>query len=645
MDRKGLKGTVLVCAIAAVMLASFIPLQAGGGEARAASPPRVVLTFDDGYGCDHRILEFLYSEGIQASAFVIGAWAQHNTSLVQEMSALGWDVCNHTQNHPWLTKIPDQNIAAELNTCQAVISQVTGQYNPCFRPPGGFIDDRVTGVAASLGYFPVMWDLDSMDSHNTAIPVEDRVRHMVESARDGSIILFHFGGRNTYELLTGVVRGLQARGFCFVTLGELYGWKDLVRGGDSGPGLEEVSLNRYFAEGTTRPGFQEWLLVMNPGEEEVCLRAEFFSSQGKIEKTYTVPPGARLSLPVNEEVPWQDDLSILLRSSAPIAAERSLYFNRGHGFGGGTVSQGISTPSTRFIFPEGTVRPGFEEYLSLFNPSKLAEASVAVGFYGEEGEVKEVVLKVAPTARVTARVNDLVEEGDYSMLLRSTVPVVAERSEYFTFNGMVTGAHCAGGVTEPHGEWFFAEGTTRDFFHSYLTLFNPCGYSTWVKVRLLLSDGSLREETVELPSERRRTLYLNACLPPDIDYSIHLYSLLPISAERASYFQSNNVWGGCCSRGSPSPATRWIFAEGCTDAGFNEWLAIFNPHLEQEEVTVQYRTGGVEAITRTYLLPPEGRLTLDAAVEAGMHGEMTVEISSRRGVVAERSLYFSRPAW
>jgi len=638
---KACKATVFFLG-AAVLLTAILPAAGGGGEARADSPQRVVLTFDDGYNFDHRILDYLNSQGITASAFVIGSWAQRNPALLQEMDALGWDICNHTQNHPWLTKLTDQQIVAELNTCQAVIGSITGQYLPLFRPPGGFIDGRVMNVASSAGYAPVMWDFDSRDSAAIDSPVQDRVNYIVGTAGDGDIILFHFGGRNTLELVTGVVQGLQQRGFSFVTLSELYGWKELVRGGDSGPGIAGAAMRYYFAEGTTRTGFEEWVLVLNPGSKAATVRARYYSSGEELIKEYSIPPRERLSISVKDEVPWQDDVSVVLESSTPIAAERMLYFNRGLGFGGGSLSRGASEASSTFFFPEGTVRPGFDEYLAVFNPSGIVAAQVGVEFHASGGETQEAAFDVEPLSRFTLCVNDVVESGDYSMVVRSSAPVVAERSEYFAYNDILTGSHCAAGVTAPNGRWFFAEGTTRSLFESYLTVFNPCDYDTWLEVRMIVSDGSLRVETLGLAAGERKTIFLNSYLPADVDYSLSISSLLPVVAERAAYFQAHNIAGGYCSPGVTQAQETWLFPEGCTSPGFSEWLALFNPSREEQVVKVDYLCGDGEVVSREYLLPPEGRVTVDVAGEVGEAEEVAMEVSSPEGIVAERSIYFNR---
>ncbi|NPV60074.1 MAG: polysaccharide deacetylase family protein [Actinobacteria bacterium] len=631
---------VAIACVAAASLGCLGGIPLGAGAAAASSQPRVVLTFDDGYGLDHRILDFLSSQGIAASAFVIGSWAQRNPALLKEMDALGWDVCNHTQNHPWLTKLTDQQIVAELNACQAVITSITGQSLPIFRPPGGFIDARVNAVAASAGFSPVMWDFDSMDALNTSLSVQERINRIVASARDGSIILFHFGGRNTIDLVTGIVAGLRERGFAFVTLSELYGWKKLVRGGEAGAGEREPSLRHIFAEGTTRDGFEEWLLLFNPNETPAAVRARYYSGGEEVQREYEVPGRRRLSLAVNREVPWKGDVSVVLESSQPVAAERTLFFSRGAGFGGGSTSRGATEGAAAHYFPEGTVRPGFEEYLVVFNPTGKT-ADVDVSFHGAAGEAWSESMEMRPFSRITLRVNDLLPEGDYSATVFASELVAVERSQYFLYEGLYSGASCSAGMARPAARLYFAEGTTRESFHAYLALFNPCAQPTWLVARMYVSDGSVREERMSLGAGERKTLCLDSFLPTACDYSLELVSLLPVTAERAVYFQAQNVAGGFCDVGEAEASERWLFAEGSTGAGFRQWLALFNPHPREFTARVKY-VCGEEELEREYALPPSGRVTVDVGGEVGERAEVAMEVWCEEGIVAERALYFER---
>lgn len=626
--------------LASLFLAGGLGLSVPGAArpvAYAASPPRVALTFDDGYGLDHRLLEFLSSQGIRASAFLIGSWAQRNPSLVQEMNALGWDVCNHTWSHSFLTRVPDEQIVSELNACQAVIGSLTGQHWPLFRPPGGFIDDRVRAVAAAAGYTPVMWDLDSGDSRGVEYSVPERVSFMVNASRDGSILLFHFGGKHTYELVTGVVQGLRQRGFCFVTVTELYGLKNLVRGGDSGPGQAAPSREFIFAEGCTSEGFAERILVFNPHSEAVRLRADLHSGGEVRSVECEVPPLRRITIDVNRELPGRGEVAAVLLADGEVVAERTVLFNRGAGLTGGFTATGISCPSRIHYFPEGTALEGFEEYLALFNPGPMdarAELELVA-----DGASRSESVEVPARRRVTVGLKGLAPQPEYSLVVRSDNPLAAERSRYFTFQNLVTGGSVSGGEAQPRPEWFFADGTTREGFQAFLSVYNPCTETTWVSVSLKGGGEEAAEERFLLPAGARRSLSLNPLLPPDTDYTLRVRSLLPIVAERSFYFRKGNIVGGSGTQGTREPAESWYFAEGSTDGGFSESLVLWNPWKVEEEAEVRFYTGD-GMVERSYLLPEEGKLVVDVAAEAGRCPELSVEVRSSPGVVAERLLYF-----
>ncbi len=608
-----------------------------GTPAYAGAPPRVALTFDDGYGLDHRLLEFLSSEGIRATAFVIGSWAQRNPSLVQEMNALGWDVCNHTQNHAYLTRVPDPLIVAELQACQAVIGSLTGQRWPLFRPPGGFIDDRVRAVAAAAGYTPVMWDLDSGDSRGVDYPVAERAAHLVNAARDGSILLFHFGGKRTFELVVGVVQGLKRRGFCFVTVPELLGWKNMARGGESGPGMTAPARRFHFAEGTTHPGFQEWVLVFNPGREPVKVRAEFYSGEEVRAREYEVPPLRRVSIDVNGELPDRDEVACVLEATGEVVAERTVLFNRGAGFSGGFTAAGSSTPSCLHFFPDGVALEGFEEYLVLFNPNPV-EVGVELELAGS-GSSRSEALRVPARRRVTLGLKGMAPEGEYSLVVRSEGPLVAEKSRYFIFQDLVTGGSVSTGEASPRQEWSFPGVTVREGYASFLVIYNPCRQPTWAWVSLEGRDGSYREERALIPAGARKTLSLEATMPPGTDCTARVRSLLPVVAEMSAYFRENNVIGGFEEAGIRGSAEEWYFAEGCTEAGFSEWLVLENPWEFEQEVEVSYHTEK-GSFDRSYLLPARERVVLDVSTEAGRCWEVCAVVRSSPGVVARRLFRF-----
>lgn len=188
----------------------------------------VAITLDDGFNMDWRIVELLDSYGIDCTVFLIGRGvADRHPEWMQAMDALGWEVANHTYTHPIarphrLIEVPDEAVWGELKAAQQIISDATGKKYPYFRPPGGWVDERVAALAADLGYITVMWSLDSGDAVNPNVSPMDRARTMLEKVKPGHILLFHFGGYGTYETLKYLVPELLARGYHPVTLTRLF---------------------------------------------------------------------------------------------------------------------------------------------------------------------------------------------------------------------------------------------------------------------------------------------------------------------------------------------------------------------------------------------------------------------------------------
>ena len=194
----------------------------------------------------------------------------------------------------------------------------------------------------------------------------------------------------------------------------------------------------YFAEGTTRDGFEEWLCVLNPSGNYIYVRFTFLLKGGVEEvRGYFVPPASRFTLNVNEAVGSGKDVSAVVQSTGFIVAERVMYFDYRGVWQGGESAVGATSLSGQWFFAEGTTRDGFEEWLTLANPGD-ATAVVNVEFFPGPGQgpVTARTVYVPPRARETLFVNQAAGAGkDVSLRVTSLngVPVVAERPMYFSY--------------------------------------------------------------------------------------------------------------------------------------------------------------------------------------------------------------------
>jgi hypothetical protein len=224
-----------------------------------------------------------------------------------------------------------------------------------------------------------------------------------------------------------------------------YGWT----GGSCVMGAPILASSYYFAEGTTRAGFEEWLTIQNPGAADISVHAVYYLKEGApVEKDYPVPAGRRSTILVNsgDGVGTEKDVSVLLTCTSPFLAERPMYFDyRGlgnWGWTGGHCVIGAASPASEWFFAEGYTGANFEEWLCIQNPGAAA-ATVTITYYPEGGGTPIVrTHAVGGNTRYTVPVN--VDAGSnlaISAKVSSTVPVIVERPMYFNFQGKWTGGH------------------------------------------------------------------------------------------------------------------------------------------------------------------------------------------------------------
>jgi len=137
---------------------------------------------------------------------------------------------------------------------------------------------------------------------------------------------------------------------------------------------------------------------------------------------------------------------------------------------------------------------------------------------------------------------------------------------------------------------------------------------------------------------------------PGQDVSLRLSSDRDIIAERPMYFNYMGAWtGGHDVVGAVAPRETWLFAEGYTGAGFDEWLCIQNPNDASFQVTVTYYfADGSPPLTRQYELQPNSRFTVKVNDEVGPGRDVSIKVEAPSGkpVVAERPIYFNyKGAW
>lgn len=189
--------------------------------------------------------------------------------------------------------------------------------------------------------------------------------------------------------------------------------------------------------------------------------------------------------------------------------------------------------------------------------------------------------------------------------------------------------------------YYFAEGTTRANFETWLCLMNPNETAANVQVIYMLGDGTTKHFETTISKTSRMTLYVADVVGLEKDVSMRVTSDVPIVAERPIYFNYGGVWtGGHNVIGAIAPAEDWYFAEGNTRDGFEEWICLQNPGAKAANVEITYMLQGGQNKVQELEVPATSRRTVSVKDFLGPNVDCSARVHADQGVIAERPMYF-----
>ena len=306
-------------------------------------------------------------------------------------------------------------------------------------------------------------------------------------------------------------------------------------------GTTSPSANWYFAEGSTVPPFETWLLMQNPNKEPATVTITLYREDGsQAVHKMLIPHVSRASLLVNDIVP-SASVGAKIESDRPIVAERAVYKEKGKV---GTDSMGATALSKTWYMAEGVTRSSFDTWLLMLNPNDVPAVARAT-YMMEDGSTVTKAYPVPPRTRISVYVNKEVPNARFATKIDSDLPIVAERSVYFP-DGL--GAHNTMAAPAPSKLWYLPEGSTAKPFTENVLVMNPNGTPANLTLSLMKEDGSSIQKEYTMKPTSRLTLEMNDILP-DTAFSTKVESDQPVVVERSMYF---NDWrGGTNSMGIP----------------------------------------------------------------------------------------------
>ena len=202
--------------------------KAVGGRARrlpvysvAREDKKIALTFNCAWGDDTTdgVLEILRENGVPATFFFVGSFAEKYPESVKKIANAGHAVGNHSMRHADPAKQDAPALLEDMRQCQALLSELTGKMPALYRAPSGAYTDEAIEAAESLGLTAVQWSADSIDWRDPSPAVI--VQRILKKAAPGGILLFHLGKQNTLQALPEVISSLKAQGYEFCTVDAL----------------------------------------------------------------------------------------------------------------------------------------------------------------------------------------------------------------------------------------------------------------------------------------------------------------------------------------------------------------------------------------------------------------------------------------
>ncbi|MBN2168637.1 MAG: PQQ-like beta-propeller repeat protein [Actinobacteria bacterium] len=407
----------------------------------------------------------------------------------------------------------------------------------------------------------------------------------------------------------------------------------------------------YSAEGTTRPGYQEWICLENPTGNQIDANIEYISSVGDTrDQKVNLSANSRTTVDANAFMGPGSDISGVISGNGHFVAERAMYVNA-NGISGGEQVMCETSGKLNHLFAEGCTRDGYQTWLAVQNPGDSDAQAIITYFYPDKAAKAENLFVPAKT-RATINVNEQAGAGeDVSIALTSDKPTVAERVMYFKSSGGINGVHNSTGTERGSQNWYFAEGTTRSNFQEWLCLMNPTGQEASATINYMTLDGQVIEKAKSLPPNSRTTINVNTDIGFETDLSMNVASNRDIVAERPIYFSyvpqgiPGQVWtGGHNTIGAKYSAYKWELAEGTTRDGFQTYLCISNPNSNDVDVTIDYITnesGKNETITENVKIPKNTRHTITVSDVVGLQKDVSMTITAGVPVIVERPMYFN----
>ncbi len=186
--------------------------------------PYVALTFDCAWEDSDldEISEILTQNGIPATFFVTGKFAENYPDKIKALHESGHEIGNHSNTHPHVASLSKSELIKDTNESGEAIKKAIGEYPKLYRAPYGEYDNEMLKTLQELLLSVIQWDCDSCDWKPEAT-VESICQRVFKNLQNGSIMLFHVDSKSkmTASALKEIIPQIKNSGYEFKLVSEI----------------------------------------------------------------------------------------------------------------------------------------------------------------------------------------------------------------------------------------------------------------------------------------------------------------------------------------------------------------------------------------------------------------------------------------
>lgn len=185
--------------------------------------PQIAISFDAAWGNEdtQEILDILKKQDVKATFFMTGGWVESYPDDVKRILEDGHDLGNHSENHKQMSTLSESECREEIMKVHEKVKELTGYEMQLFRPPYGDYNNQVINVTYACGYYPIQWNVDSLDWKDYGVQEIINTVCNHKSLGNGTIILCHNGAKYTAQALDTMITQLKEKGYEFVPISQL----------------------------------------------------------------------------------------------------------------------------------------------------------------------------------------------------------------------------------------------------------------------------------------------------------------------------------------------------------------------------------------------------------------------------------------